>query len=188
MKLKKIVELFRSVLIISTFTLGGGLAMIAMMQRRFVDELHWMDENEMLDITAIAQAVPGSNFTNAAVMVGYRIAGIPGSVAAITAAITPPIVIISIISLVYTQFRENKIIAICLQVMRAGVAAYILDVLIGMVKKLIKSRRTLYILMMIIAFVARQFLGVSITALFLSCFAVGIVDMLYHRRREEKAE
>ena len=183
MKRKQIPELFRSILLISSLTFGGGLAMIAMMQRRFVEELHWLEEDEMLDITAMAQAVPGPAFISAAIMVGFRLAGILGAIAAVTAAVIPPLVILSLISAMYTQIRENRVIALFLQVMRAGVAAYLLDVLIGMVQKLLHGRRALYILMAAAVFAARQFFQASISMLFVTCLAIGVADLLWQRRR-----
>lgn len=181
-------KLFTSILFISACTFGGGMAMIAMMQRRFVKELHWMDEEEMLDITAMAQTVPGSNFTNAAIMVGYRVGGIGGALAAITAAVLPPMLIISLIVPVYGQLRDNHVAAIFLQVMRAGVAAYIVDMLLGMIWKLLKSRSVLYILMAVAVFLARMILNMNISVLFLACLGIGVLDVLIHCSRREAAE
>lgn len=188
MKSKRLVELFWSILFISAFTFGGGLAMIAMMRRRFVQKLHWLDEEEMLDITAMAQIIPGPNFTNAAIMVGWRIAGILGALTAILAAVTPPLVIISLISTVYTQFCESPLITLCLQAMRIGVAAYLLDVLLGMVQKLRKDQRRLYTTMLVVAVMAKLLLDIDATALFVGCFVVGIADLLREYKKGDVTE
>ena len=91
------------------------------MKKKFVEELGWLDESEMLDITAIAQSSPGPIPINASVILGYRMCGIPGSLVAILGTALPPMIIISTISYFYAQFRSNQIIATALQVMRAGV-------------------------------------------------------------------
>ena len=71
-------KLFFSTLYISTFTFGGGFVIITFMKKKFVDELHWIDENEMLDLAALAQSSPGAIAVNAAILVGWRMAGFAG--------------------------------------------------------------------------------------------------------------
>ena len=137
-------KLFSSMFMLSACTFGGGFVIVSLMKKKFVEELQWLEEDEMLDITAITQSSPGPLPVNASVIIGYRMYGIVGSLVAILGTIIPPMVIISIISLFYNQFRENKYIAIALQVMRAGVAAVILDVTINLAKNVCKTRRILY--------------------------------------------
>ena len=94
-------------------------------------------------------------------------------------------IIISVISMFYVQFRSNPIIALALQVMRAGVAAVIFDVVINLAKNVIKTRRTMYIGLMIAAFVARAILGVEATVLILVCLGVGLVDVAVQTRSKK---
>lgn len=94
-------------------------------------------------------------------------------------------VIISVISLFYAQFRSNPIISLALQVMRAGVAAVIFDVVINLAKNVIKTRRVLYIVLMAAAFVARAILGVEATVLILVCLAVGLMDVFAQTRAKD---
>ena len=143
----------------------------------FVEELKWLEEDEMLDITAITQSSPGPLPINASVIIGYRMYGILGALVAILGTAIPPMVIISTISIFYTQFRENKYIAIALQVMRAGVAAVIMDVTINLAKNVLKTKSTLYITMMIIAFISTYFLGVSAMVVIFVCLGIGILDI-----------
>lgn len=75
--------LFLSMLSISAFTFGGGFVIVTLMKRRFVDRLHWLDEQEMLDMTALAQSCPGAIAVNAAILVGWRVLGLPGMLAAV---------------------------------------------------------------------------------------------------------
>ena len=71
-------KLFFSCLYLSTFTFGGGYVIVMLMKKKFVDDYHWIDENEMLDLVAIAQSSPGAIAVNGAIIVGYTLAGIPG--------------------------------------------------------------------------------------------------------------
>ena len=109
--------LFWSMLQISTFTFGGGFVIIGMMRKKFCDELHYVTDDEVLDMTAIAQSSPGALAVNSAIIFGYRIKGIKGACISALATVIPPIVIISVISLCYEAFSTNYYIQIALQVM-----------------------------------------------------------------------
>ena len=158
---RMLLQLFKATFLLSAFTFGGGFVIVSLMKKKFVEELHWLEEEEMLDITAIAQSSPGPIPINASVILGYRMYGVIGSLVAILGTALPPMVIISVISLFYTQFRSNHIIAIALQVMRAGVAAVIFDVVLNLAKKVVETRRFLYITLMATAFVGKVLLGVD---------------------------
>ncbi|MGM9533579.1 chromate transporter [Intestinibacter sp.] len=171
-------NLFKSMFVLSSCTFGGGFVIVSLMKKKFVEELGWLDEDEMLDITAITQSSPGPLPVNASVIIGYRMCGILGSIVAILGTIIPPMVIISVISIFYTEFRTNKYIAIALQVMRAGVAAVIFDVVINLMKNVVKTKRYLYIAMMVVGFVATYLLKVSAMNIILVCLLIGIVDLM----------
>lgn len=187
-KLKTLWKLFKATFMLSAFTFGGGFVIVSLMKKKFVEELKWLDEEEMLDITAIAQSSPGPIPINASVILGYRMCGIIGSIVAILGTALPPMIIISTISYFYTQFRTNTVIAVALQVMRAGVAAVIFDVVINLAKNVLKTRRALYIALMCTAFVAAVILDISAMTIVLVCLFVGIADMLVQTKREKVAQ
>ena len=175
----KLWTLFKSMFVLSACTFGGGFVIVSLMKKRYVEELKWLDEDEMLDVTAITQSCPGPLPVNASVIIGYRMAGVVGSLTANLGTIIPPMVIISIISLFYNQFRTNPYIATALQVMRAGVAAVIFDVVINLAGNVIKTKRILYITMMVIAFVATYFLDVSAMVVIIVCLCIGLIDLAF---------
>ena len=142
----------------------------------------------MLDITAISQSSPGPIPINASVIIGYRMYGIIGSLVAVLGTAIPPMVIISVISVFYTQFRENPIIAIALQVMRAGVAAVILDVVINLASHVFKAKKALYIGLMIVAFICTYFFDISAMIVILCCLGIGIADLLWNLWKERRTE
>ena len=183
---KKLWILFKSMFMLSACTFGGGFVIVSLMKKKFVEELKWLDEDEMLDVTAITQSVPGPLPVNASVIIGYRMAGIVGSLVAIFGTILPPMIIISIISLFYEQFRTNRYVAIALQVMRAGVAAVIFDVVINLAKNVCKTRRILYIAMMCIAFISTYLLGVSAMIIIFVCLGIGIVDLVIASKHKKE--
>lgn len=158
---KTLLTLFLSSIQISSVAFGGGFVVVSLMKKKYVEQLKWLKEDEMLDITAISQSSPGPILVNASVILGYRMYGIIGSLIATLGTIIPPMIIISLISVFYDKFRENKIIATALQVMRAGVAAVIFDVVINLAKNVCKTKRILYIALMIIAFILAVFFKVN---------------------------
>ena len=180
-------KLFRATFLLSAFTFGGGFVIVSLMKKKFVEELQWLEEDEMLDITAIAQSSPGPIPVNASVILGYRMYGVVGSLVAVLGTILPPMLIISLISVFYAQFRSNRVIALALQVMRAGVAAVIFDVVINLAKNVVSTRRSVYIVLMAAAFAAKVFFGVDAMLLILFCLGVGLVDLALQAHHGRKA-
>ena len=185
MKENKLWKLFTSTFILSACTFGGGFVIVSLYKKKFVEELNWLEEDEMLDITAIAQSSPGPIPVNASVILGYRIHGILGSIVAILGTIIPPFIIISLISIFYNEFKSNQVIAIALQVMRAGVAAVILDVVVNLGKNIIKTKNVLYMIVMVVAFIATYFFGIGAMYIIFSCLGIGLFKVFLDSRKEK---
>lgn len=168
--------LFKSLFLLSACTFGGGFVIVSLMKKKFVEELKWLEEDEMLDITAITQSSPGPLPVNASVIIGYRMQGIPGSLAAVLGTILPPMFVISLICVFYTEFRQNLYIAAALQVMRAGVAAVILDVTWNLAKNVWNSHSVFYTSLMALSFCGAYFFGVSAMIIILVCLVIGITE------------
>ena len=154
------------------------------MRKKFVEQLGWIDEQEMMDLTAIAQSSPGAIAVNAAILVGYRVAGIPGALLTAAGSVMPPLIIISVISLFYKAFRDNPIVNMAMTGMLAGVAAVILDVVYTMVKSILKQKRILPVLVLAGSFVATYFFRVNIMVIIGVCALIGAGDTLYRQRKE----
>lgn len=118
MKNNKLIQLFVSTLYLSAFTFGGGYVIVTLMKKKFVDTLHWIDQDEMLDLVAIAQSSPGAIAVNGAIVVGYKIAGIPGLLVSILGTVIPPFIIISAISVFYEIFQSNIYVKLILDGMQ----------------------------------------------------------------------
>ncbi len=182
-KSKKLLKLFLSTLYISAFTFGGGFVIITFMKRKFVDELHWIDENEMLDLTAMAQSSPGAIAVNAAILVGWRVGGFLGMLTAVLGTIIPPIAIISVISLIYSAFASNVYVALLLKGMQAGVAAVILDVVCNLGIKVIKQKSVVQITVMILAFVATFVFNINVIYIILAAAVIGVVTEVLKKKK-----
>lgn len=134
-------KLFLSTFQLSAFTFGGGYVIVPLMKKQFVEKLGWIDEHEMLDFTAIAQSTPGAMAVNASVLLGYRLAGIPGALVSILGTVLPPLILLSVISVGYGAFISNQTVKNVLRGMQAGVCAVIIDVVIDMGRKIVKDKK-----------------------------------------------
>ena len=178
-------KLFFSTLYLSAFTFGGGYVIVTLMKRKYVDELHWIEEDEMLDLIAIAQSSPGAVAVNGAIVVGYKLAGLLGAIVAIVATIIPPFVIISVISYFYELFRDNFVVSKLLAGMQAGVGAVIASVVWDMGGDVLRQKSVPSTAIMLAAFVAACVFRVNVVYIILVCIAIGVIRTLLDRRKEK---
>lgn len=179
---RKYKKLFLSTFLLSACTFGGGFVIIPLMRKKFVDELGWIEEQEMMDLTAIAQSSPGAIAVNASILVGYHVAGIAGALLTVLGTVLPPLVIISIISMFYQAFRDNAIVNMAMAGMLCGVAAVIFDVVINMAKTVFQQKRILPVFVLLGAFAAVRFWNVNIIVIILICGTIGAIDVCVKRK------
>lgn len=181
-------KLFISMLTLSAFTFGGGFVIISLMKKKFVEEYQWLEEEEMLNLAAIAQSAPGALAVNASIIVGYRIKKFYGALVSVIGTAIPPLVIISTISFFYEQFRSNEIIAIALLVMRAGVAAVIFDVVIDLAAGVLKTRNILNIILLFATFIANAFFHVNAITIIIACIIIALITVIVQSKKGAKAK
>ena len=157
-------KLFLSTLYLSAFTFG--------------DEYHWIDEQEMLDLVAIAQSSPGAIAVNGAIVVGYKLAGMAGVLTSVIATVLPPFTILTLISFCYAAFRSNLFVGWMLNGMQAGVGAVIAQVVWEMGSGIVKDRQWISVLIMAAAFIANYVYNVNVVLIILLCAAIGVVRTL----------
>jgi len=131
--------LFWVVLRIGAFTFGGGYAMIPLMQREYVEKRGWVDENDIVDIFAVSQSVPGVIAVNSSILIGYRLAKLPGAMVAALAITLPSLVILAVISFFYQAFMANIWIARAFAGIRAGVVALMVQAVMKLGKPAVKD-------------------------------------------------
>ena len=177
---KKLWKIFWSTFYLSAFTFGGGYVIVSLMKKKFVDEYHWIEEEEMLDLVAIAQSAPG------AIVIGYKLAGIAGILTAIAGTVIPPFLIISILSAGYQAFRSNQIISLMLEGMQAGVGAVIASVTYDMGAGIVKKKDALSYVLMVGAFIASCIFEVNVVYVILICGIVGVLRALIEKKITKK--
>ena len=168
-------NLFKEIFLISALTFGGGYVIVPLMHKKFVTELKWIEEEEMIDILAMSQTSPGVFTVNASIMVGYNLFSLKGSIVAVVAAVLPPLVSVAIISTFYALFSDNIIVRNGLKGAQAVVGAIMINVLINYSGKILKDKYWLPIFIMILAFILDLIFSVNTVLIILLCGALGTV-------------
>ena len=127
-------ELFASFFKIGTFTIGGGYAMIPLMEKELVDKRQWIGKEEFMDILSVSQAMPGVFAVNMATNIGYKLRGVRGSVVSVLGNILVPIVIILLLAVFFHQFHENQVVESIFKGLRPAVVALIAAPVFNMAK------------------------------------------------------
>lgn len=163
---------------IGLFTFGGGFAMLPLIENEVVDVNDWVKREEILDIFALAQSVPGAIAVNTAVFIGLRVQGFFGAIAALLGVVTPSVGIILIIAQLFSQFQSNLYLSRAF----SGVKAAVIGLIAAATLRAGKS-----------AIIDRFGLLVAIVALFFSVSGVipvvwvivfgGLGGILYYKRR-----
>ncbi len=181
------VTLFFTTFYISLFTFGGGYVIVPFMKKKFVDGYHWIEEEEMLDLIAIAQSTPGALAVNAAILVGYRLKGILGSIVTIIATVLPPFFILSIISTIYSTFIKNSYVNGMLKGMQAGVAAVIISVVLDLLKEEKEEKNKSFYFVLIGAFLASFLFQINVALIIIAAAFVGGIKE-YQSKRKRSGE
>ena len=132
-------QLFYTYLKIGTFTLGGGYAMLPLIQREVVDRKGWIDEEEFLNMIALAQAAPGLIAVNSAIFIGWRIGGWRGVCGAVLGAVRPSFVIILAIAMVFSEWKELPAVEAVFKGIRPAVVALIAAPLVKLTRSALKN-------------------------------------------------
>lgn len=176
-------KLVSSTFILSAFTIGGGYVIVPLMQKKFVDELGWIDKEEMLDLVAIGQSMPGVLAVNASILIGYRMAGIPGALITLFGTVSPPLIIITVISYFYMSFRENPIVDALMLGMQIGVVAVILNVVYNMVLDVWRTKDVVNMLILIGAFIAGFIFEMNVIVIILVAGLLGYLNFIMKMKK-----
>jgi chromate transporter len=175
-------ELFFTFLKLGAFTIGGGYAMIPLIEKELIDKKSWFDREEFLELLALAQSAPGIIAMNIAVSVGYKAKGKPGMYMASLGAVLPSFVIILLIAAVFTSFRDNPTVESIFKGIRPAVVALIAAPLFRLAKSAHITLKTMFIPIGTAILVG--FLGVSPILIILSGAVGGILWFLIAKRKQ----
>ena len=179
---RRVWQMFYTMLYISAFTFGGGFVIVSLMKKKYVDQYGWLSEEEMLDLTAMAQSTPGAIAVNASILTGYRLERFLGIIVSVIATILPPLTTLTLLSFGYDLFRDQPVVRAVLSGMQAGVAAVICDVVLDLSGKVIKGKNWLSILLMPLAFGLVFFLRVNVILLISGAALLGILLGFFRKK------
>lgn len=179
--IKRVSELFLTFLKIGAFTFGGGYAMIPLIQKETVENKKWITDDDILEIIAIAESTPGPIAINSATFVGYRTCGFFGALAATIGVVLPSFVIISIISLVLSEFEHLDAVRYAFFGIRAGVLALLVKALVSMIKK--SEKKPIVPIIAICAFILSGIVGVNVILILICAALTGLVYSIFELRR-----
>lgn len=181
-------KLFTSAFYISIFIIGGGYVAIPLLQKRFVDELNWIEKDEMSDLVAISQSSPGSVAINTTISIGYKVAGFSGAVCALIASVLPSLILIMIIQRFYELFITNMYISTLFKGMNCAVAAIMVDVVLTMGKDSIKSLKYFSIPLIIITFILVYSLNINPAFVVIGFIIIGLLIGVINNKSKEIEE
>lgn len=127
-----LLKLYLAFLKVGTFGFGGGYAMLPLIEREIVDNNHWIGKTEFIDIIGISQMTPGPIAINSATFVGYRVAGIVGSIVATLGVVTTSFILVSLAYIFFNKFKESKILSSALSGMRPALIGLIISVFLSL--------------------------------------------------------
>lgn len=181
-KLRQALSLFWYFFRIGWFTFGGGWSIVAQMQRDYVEKAKVIESQELLDIVSVGRSLPGTMIGNVAYLFGYHQCGVLGGVCAVLGIITPPVIILSVLTVFYGSVRENVYIAKALTGVRSVVAPVIFSAVLRLHKGAF-PRKVCYLLFAVGCVLSLCF-GVSAVLIVLIGVVSGLLMMRFERGGE----
>lgn len=182
MKNNLLKTLFIETFLLSAFTFGGGYVIISLFQKTFVEKYKWIDQDEMLDLIAIAQSCPGAIAINGAIVLGYKLAKLPGIFIALLGTILPPFFIISLISIIYNFLKSNIFFHLFLNGMLIGVGAIIFSIVYEMIKPYIENKQYLNLIFILLVVILTIFFKVNASLLILITLIYAFIFYYWRKR------
>ncbi len=129
-----LLKLFFVFLRVALFAVGGAYSFLPLMEKELVNNYHWLDKNEFLDVVGMSELFPGAISIKFATYAGYKVAGIPGIIVANFANLLPPLVLMLIVSYIYSRYKHIDIVKGALEMARYAVIAMIVGIAVKMIK------------------------------------------------------
>ena len=171
--MKTLVELFIAFARVGAMTFGGGYAMLPIIEREIVDKRHWAELDEIMDYYAVGQCTPGVIAVNTATFIGYKLAGVPGGIAATLGVIFPSLIIITAIASVLTAFADVPAVKSAFAGIRVCVCVLIFNSVLKLYKKAIVDKASFA--MFILVFLLAAILDISPVGFVIICAFTGIL-------------
>lgn len=181
-----LLEIFLTFLKINAFTFGGGYTIVPVIRDEFMKNKKLIDDQEMLDIVAIAQSGPGAMAISTSLLTGYRLRGLKGAITALFASIIPCLVIITVVYYFYDSFRDNPLVSTIMIGIGGTISAVLLITVYDMAKGQMKKHPVYSFILMISSFVASYVLNISTIYIIGSLAFIGLIVFSLYKEEEVK--
>lgn len=189
--IKLLFKLFYTSLYISAVAFGGGFVVLSLLQSTFVKKYQMIEETEMLDLNALAQASPGAIALNTALLVGYKIAGLLGALMTVIGSIIPPFAVITGLYYFYDAIKGYQLVSLFMKGMQAGVVGVIFSMIVDMCKGIVKGKSVFGIVLLILAFTVSfstmfffEISTVIYTVILSALLGIGFSYISYSRKKD----
>ncbi len=172
-------KLFLRSLVISSTTIGGGFVIISVVRSLYVDKLKILSEDDMLELTSLAQSAPGAVAINLSIILGYKLCGLPGALVSLLGTFLPPFVIMSLIAALYGflgEFRYNETVSEFMSGMQIGVSVVILDAALKMTASVFHEKSVFKYIIFFCAVILQLCFSVSSVYIVSAAIIIGIVS------------
>ena len=184
--MKKLIELFLTMLKIGTFTFGGGYSMIAFLESELVEKKKWIEKDDFLNMIAIAESTPGPIAINSATYIGYKMSGVIGSIICTLGVVLPAFIIMFIISLYFDKFLELKYISYAFKGIQIGVIYLIFRAGIKFLKNIDKNLFNISIISLVMFFmILFSLLSINFSSIYFILIC-GFIGMILLNKKEVK--
>lgn len=179
-------RIFLTMFKVGALTFGGGYAMVPLFRAEYVEKYHWINDEDMLNMIALSQSVPGAIAVNCSVLVGYRLRKLRGAFAAVAGSVLPSLIVLTIVTYLYDAVRDNVYVAGALRGIRAAVVALLVSAFLGFMKPFYKD--ALSVAAFAVAFLLSMILDINSIYLILGGIVFGIALGFLRIRKSSKPE
>lgn len=169
----RLLRIFLTTLKLGALTFGGGYAMVPLLERAFVRKNGWINSEDMVNMVALSQSVPGAIAINCGILIGYRLRGVRGALAAVAGIVLPSLVLLTAVTYLYEAVRDDAYVAGALRGIRASVVALLVSAFVTFMKPFYKD--VLALLAFGAAFLLALFAGVSSIYIILGGILFGLI-------------
>jgi chromate transporter len=177
-KLKRLIHLFLTFAKLGSVSFGGGYAVLSLMEREVVEDKKWVDKEKIIDIFAVSQSLPGAIALNAAAFVGYTVAGIPGAIVALAGNLAPSVLIMTILSVLFSSFGNNPYVEKAFDGIRPVITALVLYAGFKIGKT--GTKDAFCFVIACIAFILALYFKISIILIIIGSILLGLLLSLYN--------
>ncbi len=181
-KNSSLLRIFLTMMKIGALTFGGGYAMVPLFRDEFVNKNGWISDDDMLNMIALGQSVPGAIAVNCSILIGYRLHKFRGALVALAGVVLPSLIVLTAVTYLYAAVRDNVYVAGALRGIRAAVVALLVSAFLTFMKPFYKDAVSMTAFF--IAFLLSVAFDISSIYIILGAIVFGITAGIFRVKKE----